>query len=229
MKKTVFLIIVLLLLIQTLGFSSIGANISCFLPLPWETGYFSIPVPPLSFELGLLTLVPDILVVNFDIGLMLIPAYSLSNTGFTLTKPALGPSIAVESGLTLKASLPLGPVTLSAIGGGFSFYYIDLKLNRGNLDRDLMNFLSWTSLTSDLTINNNIGFGYKYGGALSVKIMDKISINLKGMYYYGEALTPISGRITGGTTSIASQDYSIAAAKSLYRGIKIAIGGSYDL
>ena len=227
MNKTVPFIIILLLLTQFFCVA-VGINLSYFVPWPLETGYLSIPVPPLNFELDFVDLVPKILTLGLDIGLIYMPAYSLSGLNFPLTAAPLGPSTAFESAVHLKLSLPIGPVSLSAIGGGFCFYYFDLKMNKGNFDRDLMASLGWNALTSNLNIANNWGFGYKYGGLVSVEIMPKVKINLKGVYYYGQADAPISGKITGGTTSISTQDYGITSS-SLYTGIKITVGGSYDL
>ena len=159
MKKPAFFLCFILLLAPGLRAQDFGLSFSYFIP---KNGYFSVPVTPFSFR-GVGLDFNRFSGVETGFSLYRMSGMAVKGLPFESKDPLIGPffSLFVPLDLVLKISFDNQVVKLK--GGGFAFYDFATKINYGNLDRGLKDYLGWQVLNSDFSIRNNLGYGYRFG------------------------------------------------------------------
>lgn len=201
--------------------SGIGISLSYLFP---RDGIFSTPVSPLS--------VRDIGVtfgefVGVSAGLSLYSMHGLAlrttDDPATVYPNVIGPLYTAVGSLAAKAILPLGPVRLTANGGVFAAYLIDMHTLDGGFDKLVREAESVTAVATDFTLDGRWGFGWVFGGSVLVEITDQFGVLLGANYYLGGAPVTITGSYSGDASGATPPSYLDNVSIDL-SGLEISIG-----
>ena len=223
MRKYVYFLILFLLTFSQLHAQDFGLSFSYFIP---KNGYFSIPVTPFSFR-G----------VGFDFN-----RFSGIETGFSLyrmsgmgvkdlpfesKKPLIGPFFSLFVPLDLVLKLSFENQVFKLKGGGFGFYDFATKINYGNLDRELKDYLDWRVLNSDFSINNNLGYGYHVGAEYIIYFSKKFGLTLEAYYLSGSSPLDMKGTYEGiphNGDPLQNESVDYPDAKLDFTGYEFSVG-----
>lgn len=171
----------------------LGLSFSYFIP---KNGYFSVPVTPFSLR-G----------VGFDLN-----RFFAIESGFTLYRmsgmgvidlpwesknPLIGPFFTLMVPVEGVISFSFNNSAIKLKGGGFVFYNFGTKINEGNLDRELREYLDWEVLNSDFSVSNNIGLGYHFGVEYIIYFSKKFGLSFEAYYLSGNSPMDMKGSYIG--------------------------------
>jgi hypothetical protein len=75
-----------------------------------------------------------------------------------------------------------------------------------------------------LTFNAKPGFGYHGGVELTVNVTSNVGVSLETNYFVGQAKFPMSGSVTGGSTTLETMPLDYTEAKIDFTGLEFSIG-----
>ncbi len=199
-----------------------GISASFFLP---KNGYFSAPISPLSIR-GVSLASAGIFSIEIGGSLYRMSGMSITNVPIDTRKPMVGPFFNIM--VPLEAVINLGNRNTSFLikGGGFAFYNLGTKLNYGNIDRAMVDYLNVEIANSDLTFDNTIGYGYEFGIELIQYMNRQFGITLGANYYIGGANLNLQGTVKGVDINgiITNTPIDFKEAKLDYTGLEISVG-----
>lgn len=222
MRKILLITIVSILFSIKSNSQDFGISASFLIP---KNGYFSAPISPLSIR-GVSLASAGIFSIDIGGSLYRMSGMSITNVPFDTRNPMVGPFFNVM--VPLEAVINLGNSNSSFLikGGGFVFYNFGTKLNYGNLDRAMVDYLNLEIANSDFNFDNTIGYGYEFGIEYIQYLNRQFGITLGANYYIGGANLNLRGTVKGvgvngniSTTPIDFQD-----AKLDYTGLEISVG-----
>ena len=144
----------------------------------------------------------------------------------------LGPNFTIFVPVELVFTLKAGKTELDLKGGGFFFYGFGTKVNYGNFDRAIRKYEGWEVANADLSITNKPGFGYHFGGELTVYVTNTVGVSFETNYLIGQAKLPIKGSYTGGDSGTPFDEESVNEsfkdAKVDFTGLEFSISLIFD-
>ena len=204
---------------QSIGFSY-------FFP---TNGYFSTPIAPVHVSIP----------VKFGKFIQISPGISMNNIGgmsmsglpdeLDSQRPLIGPFQSFTGTLIPAIVIPTNSFELELQGGLFGFTGINQKLMHGNFEDMLSEAYNYTSISSNLDLQQKVfGWGYVIGAKINIRIRDNIWGYIAGKYYIGTQSMPVSGDITytKGENLPVNLSVSYPDAVMNYHGFEITIGGS---
>lgn len=222
MKKSI--LIVLILFITRAGLTQdLGLSFSYFIP---KNGYFSVPVTPFSIR-GVGFDITRFFAIESGFSLYRISGMGVRDLPYESTKPLIGPFFSLMVPLEGVITFNFNNQALKLKGGGFLFYNFDTKINEGNLDRELREFLEWEILNSDFTVNNNLGYGYHFGAEYILYFSQKFGISLEAYYLSGSSPLDMKGTYSGIPSdgdNIVTEEVDFNEAALDFTGFELSIG-----
>ena len=227
-KKIIILICVALAI--TTSASAIGVTTSVFVP---RNGQWSYPISPLSFrDIG----------VTFGKYVGLSGSFSLygidgmgitdaDGTPLDMTGVAAGPFYSFVLSAMVKAVIPISIVTLEPAGGLFGYHLMKPQLRSGSIDSYIAGVSGYETVDSSFSMmQGKWGWGYVFGGTLTVKVADKIGVQAGALYYMGSSALNLTGtyKADGLSTENAVPTY-LESARLDYTGIEFIIGVTYEM
>ena len=214
----------LLTLLVPLFTMSQGISFSYLIP---KNGYLAAPVSPLSIRgVGIGK------TVGLETGATFynVPGLAMEEMPFESEKPLTGPHYGLLIPGELFLKIPLGPVSLKFMAGGFLWWNIGTRINEGNMDRAFRAYTSLEVLNTDLTIQSKTGSGLMGGLELEVRITDRFSITAESQYLMGASKTELSGSYTGSDASglLTSEPVEIPDAQVVIEGMEISLGVKFS-
>jgi hypothetical protein len=220
-KKIIYLCLFISMAISSSG-QDVGLSFSYFIP---RHGDFSTPISPFSIR-GLGFSLNKFLAIETGASLYRMSGLGMIDLPFESDHSLVGPNFTVFVPAELVIELKGNKVQLDIKGGGFFFYGFDQHLNYGNIDKALRQYENWDVANSSLDYENNPGFGYHFGGELTLPVTGQVSISLETNYLVGSSKLPLKGSYTGGkiggTNETKAVDY--ANAKIDFTGLEFSIG-----
>jgi len=221
-KISIITIVSILLAIQGKG-QDFGISASFFIP---KNGYFSAPISPLSIR-GVSLASAGVFSIDIGGSLYRMSGMSIAtNEPIDTRKPMVGPFFNIM--VPLEAVINLGNANTAFLikGGGFAFYNFGTKLNYGNIDRAMIDYLNLEIANSDFTFTNNIGYGYEFGLELIQYLNKQFGVTLGANYYVGGAKLNLQGTVKGVDANgiVLSQNVDLSDAKLDYTGLEISVG-----
>lgn len=222
MKKLFVCSLVCMACFSSLHAQQVGLSFSYFVP---RNGYFSTPISPFSLR-G----------VGFNFGryfafqtgasLYRMAGLNMIDLPFESKDPLLGPNFTLLVPAELVFQLKGRSVQFDIKGGGFFFYGFAQKLDNGNIDRALRTYQKWDVANSNLSFQNNPGFGTHFGAELTVYVTNQFGISFETNYLMGTASMPLKGTYTGGTLSgpLQTMNVDYKDAKVDFTGLEFSIG-----
>ncbi|MBS1508020.1 MAG: hypothetical protein JSS79_15370 [Bacteroidetes bacterium] len=222
MKKIVVCGLVWMISLSALQAQQVGLSFSYFVP---RNGYFSTPISPFSLR-GVGVNLGRYFALQTGASLYRMAGLNMTGLPFDSKDPLLGPNFTILVPAELVFQLRGRVVQFDIKGGGFFFYGFAQKLDNGNIDRALRTYQKWDVANSDLSFQNNPGFGPHFGAELTVYVTDQFGISFETNYLMGMASMPLKGTYVGGNLSGPLQ--SVAAdfkdAKVDFTGLEFSIG-----
>lgn len=222
MKKIVVCGLVWMISFSALHAQQVGLSFSYFVP---RNGYFSTPISPFSLR-GVGVNLGRYFALQTGASLYRMAGLNMTGLPFDSKDPLLGPNFTILVPAELVFQLRGRVVQFDIKGGGFFFYGFAQKLDNGNIDRALRTYQKWDVANSDLSFQNNPGFGPHFGAELTVYVTDQFGISFETNYLMGMASMPLKGTYVGGNLSGPLQ--SVAAdfkdAKVDFTGLEFSIG-----
>ena len=222
MKKSCIILFVLLSM-SVAKAQDIGLSFSYFIP---KNGYFSVPVTPFSIR-GVGFDITRHLAIESGFTLYRISGMGVKGMPYESTQPLIGPffslMVPVEGVITFNFSNQ----ALKLKGGGFLFYNFDTKINEGNLDRELRDYLEWEVLNSDFSVSNNLGFGYHFGAEYIIYFSQQFGISLEAYYLSGSSPLDMKGSYKGipnDGDNLVTEDVAFPDAELDFTGYELSIG-----
>ena len=138
MRKILLITIVSMLFSLKANSQDFGISASFFIP---KNGYFSTPISPLSIR-GVSLASAGVFSIDIGGSLYRMSGMSITNVPIDTRKPMVGPFFNIM--VPLEAVINLGNSNTSFLikGGGFLFYNFGTKLNYGNIDRAMLDYLN---------------------------------------------------------------------------------------
>jgi len=200
----------------------VGLSFSYFVP---RNGYFSTPVSPFSLR-GVGINFNKYLGIQTGATLYRMSGMNIVGLPFESKEPLLGPNFTIFVPVELVFQLKGKQMQFDIKGGGFFFYGFAQKLNYGNIDRAIRTYQQWDVANSDLTFQNNPGFGTHFGGELTVYVTNQFGVSFEVNYLMGSSDIPLKGNSLGGTMSGSLQTLPIdyKDAKIDFTGLEFSIG-----
>jgi len=222
MKKLVLFAVASFILSLNALAQDFGISASFFLP---KNGHFSAPISPLSIR-GVSLASAGIFSIDIGGSLYRMSGMSITDVPIDTRKPMVGPFFNIMVPLEAVISLGNSNTAFLIKGGGFAFYNFGTKLNYGNLDRALVDYLDLEIANSDFTFENNIGYGYEFGIELIQYLNRQFGITIGANYYVGGAKLNLQGTVKGmdanQISTLSSVDWQ--EAKLDYTGLEISVG-----
>jgi len=197
-----------------------GLSFSYFLP---KNGYFSTPISPFSVR-GLGVDLNRYVAIETGASLYRMSGLNLKDLPFESKEPLIGPNFTVLIPVELVFQFKGSRVEFDIKGGGFFFYGFANKLNYGNIDRAIRVNREWRVVNSDLSFENNPGFGYHGGAELTLFVTEQVGVSLETNYFVGDAKFPLKGSFTGGNDTVETMPADYPDAKIDFTGLEFAIG-----
>ncbi|MBX2894602.1 MAG: hypothetical protein KF763_04115 [Cyclobacteriaceae bacterium] len=221
MKRYILMLMISLGSLQVFA-QDVGLSFSYFIP---RNGYFSTPISPFSFR-GVGVNLNRFIALETGASLYRMSGMNMLDLPFETKDPLLGPNFTVFVPAELVLEFKGKQAEFDLKGGGFAFYGFDQKLNLGNFDRAIRTYESWDVANSDLSFENNPGFGLLAGVELTFPVTRQFSVSLEINYLMGTAKFPLRGSYTGGTAATGLEtivvDYK--NAKVDFTGLEFSIG-----
>jgi hypothetical protein len=221
-------VIAVILITSSAQAQQFGLSFSYFIP---KNGYFSTPISPFSIR-GVGFNLTNFLSVETGASLYRMTGLNIKDLPFESKDPLLGPNFTIFVPAELVLALKAGKTELDLKGGGFFFYGFGTKLNYGNFDRAIRKLEGWDVANADLSVTNKPGFGYHFGGELTVYVTNTIGVSFETNYLIGQSKLPIKGSYTGGdsgsTFSEVDVKDSFKDAKVDFTGLEFSISLIFD-
>ena len=219
-----------LILIFTLVFAPLiikaqdfGLSFSYFIP---KNGYFSVPVTPFSIR-GVGFDLNRFFAIESGFTLYRISGMGVKGLPYESKNPLIGPFFSVMVPLEAVITFNFDNQAFKLKGGGFLFYNFDTKINEGNLDRELREYLGWEILNSDFNVNNNIGYGYHFGAEYIIYFSKKFGISFEAYYMSGSSPLDMKGTYKGipeNGDMIVEEPADFKDAQLDFTGYELSIG-----
>ncbi|MEQ9303197.1 MAG: hypothetical protein RJQ14_04720, partial [Marinoscillum sp.] len=161
-----------------------------------------------------------------------IPGLGMEQLPFDSDQPLIGPHFAILVPGNLFCKIPIGPFTTKLIAGGFSWWNINHRINEGNMDRAFRNYENWEVLNTDLTYEDQLGFGYLGGVEFQLKLNDNLSLSTEVLYLVGYAKAELTGSYTGVENSqsdIITKTVNITDARTTLQGLELSLGAVFSV
>lgn len=220
MKLKLLLISFMLIGASTLYAQDFGLSFSYFIP---KNGYFSTPISPFSIR-GLGFDLNRFVAIETGASLYRMSGLNIKDLPFETREPLVGPNFTIFIPLEVVLQFHGNQVEFDIKGGGFFFYGFDQKINYGNMDRAIREMEGWTVVNSNLTFENNPGFGYHAGAELTVFVTNQVGVSLECNYLVGQSSFPLKGAYTGGEASLETKSIDYPEAKIDFTGLEFSIG-----
>lgn len=216
------IIIVLFLLLATWSVRSQSISFSYLIP---KNGYLAAPVSPFSLRgLGIGNK------VGIETGATLynVPGLSMTDLPFTSSEPLTGPHFAVLVPLNAFTRFKLGSSTFKFLGGGFLWWNINTRLHTGHLDQALREMENWQVLTSQLSLNDQLGLGWMAGMEISFPFNKQVDLVFGINYLKGGASSRLEGTYAGGNIGDTIIEKPFISSPSIQiEGLEISLGGRF--
>lgn len=221
--RNLILLIGFILISSLTKAQDIGLSFSYFIP---KNGYFSVPVTPFSirgvgFDLG------NYFAIESGFTLYRISGMGVKGLPFESKNPLIGPFFSLMVPLEGVITFNFDNQAIKLKGGGFLFYNFDTKINEGNLDRELRDWLDWEVLNSDFSVTNNIGYGYHFGVEYIVYFSKNWGISLEAYYLSGSSPLDMKGTYKGVPNdgdAIMEEPANFKDAQLDFTGYELSIG-----
>ncbi len=199
-----------------------GISASFFIP---KNGYFSAPISPLSIR-GISLASAGVFSIDIGGSLYRMSGMSITDVPIDTKQPMVGPFFNIMVPLEAVISLGTSNTAFLLKGGGFAFYNFGTKLNYGNIDRAMVDYLELEIANSDFAFDNTIGFGYEFGIEYIQYLNRQVGITLGANYYIGGAKLNLRGTVKGVDTNgaITTSTVDFKDAKLDYTGLEISVG-----
>ena len=222
MKKIVLYIIFSSGMILSASGQDVGLSFSYFIP---RNGDFSTPISPFSIR-GIGVDLNRFMALETGASLYRMSGLNIIDLPFESKNSLLGPNFTILVPAELVFQFKGQGVEFDIKGGGFFFYGFGQNLNYGNIDRALRQYKNWEVVNSNLTYENNPGFGYHFGAELTIPVTGQVSVSLETNYLMGAAKFPLKGNYTGGPVNGTNQTIPVdyKDAKVDFTGLEFSIG-----
>ncbi len=221
--KKIFLVSILSLggFIQ-LQAQQVGLSFSYFVP---RNGYFSTPISPFSLR-GVGVNLGKYFALQTGASLYRMAGLNIIGLPFQTKDPLLGPNFTLLVPAEIVFQLKGQRVQFDIKGGGFFFYGFAQNLDYGNFDRAIRQYQKWDVANSNLSFQNNPGFGTHFGAELTVYVTQQFGISLETNYLMGSSKIPLTGNYIGGNIVGPLQTLPVdyKAAKVDFTGLEFSIG-----
>lgn len=203
----------------------VGLSFSFFFP---KNGEFSTPISPFSFR-GVGYNLNQYVGVESGFTLYRMAGMNIKDLPFESEKPILGPNFTLFIPLELVLTAPLGQAELSVKGGGFGFYPFGNKINHGHLDRAIAAHNEYTLVNSEYEGESKAGFGFHFGGEITLYVFQNFGLSLEANYLIGGADFAMSGNYTavdnnGQIVEVTDDEAAFPDARIDMTGLEISIG-----
>ncbi len=220
MKKFLYVVLLIAGTSLTAYAQEVGLSFSYFIP---RNGYFSTPISPFSIR-GIGFNLNKYIALETGASLYRMSGLNITDLPFETRDALLGPNFTLFVPAELVLQFHGKNVEFDIKGGGFAFYGFDNKMNLGNLDRAIRKYENWAVANSNVTFDNNPGFGYHFGAEFTFYVTRQFGISIETNYLMGNARFPLSGTYTGGTTSIETIPFEYRDAQVDFTGLEFSIG-----
>ncbi|MCK5207646.1 MAG: hypothetical protein KAI29_02005 [Cyclobacteriaceae bacterium] len=222
MKKCV-IIICLTFISLSIKAQDFGLSFSYFIP---KNGYFSVPVTPFSIR-GVGFDLNRFFAIESGFTLYRISGMGVNGLPYESKNPLIGPFFSMMVPLEAVITFNFDSQAFKLKGGGFLFYNFNTKINEGNLDRELKEYLGWEVLNSDFSVNNNLGYGYRFGAEYIIYFSKKFGISLEAYYLSGSSPLDMKGIYKGIPSDgdlIVEEAVDFKDAELDFTGYELSIG-----
>lgn len=221
--KKIFIILLLSFLSLSIKAQDFGLSFSYFIP---KNGYFSVPVTPFSIR-GVGFDLTNFFAIESGFSLYRISGMGVKGLPYESKNPLVGPFFSLMVPLEGVITFNFSNQAFKIKGGGFIFYNFDTKINEGNLDRELKEYLGWEVLNSDFSVKNNLGYGYHFGAEYIVYFSKKFGISLEAYYLSGSSPLNMKGSYMGVPSdgdNIMTEEVEFPDAALDFTGYEFSIG-----
>lgn len=221
--KKLFVILSFLIFTSTASAQDIGLSFSYFIP---KNGYFSVPVTPFSIR-GVGFDLNRFFAIESGFTLYRISGMGVKGLPYESKKPLIGPFFSLMVPLEAVITFNFDNQAFKIKGGGFLFYNFNTKINEGNLDRELREYLEWEVLNSDFSVKNNLGYGYHFGAEYIIYFSKKFGISLEAYYLSGSVPLDMKGTYSGVPSNgdnIKTEEIELPNAELDFTGYEFSIG-----
>jgi len=220
MKKILFVTLLVMGSAFTAAAQEFGLSFSYFIP---RNGYFSTPISPFSIR-GIGVNLNKFIALETGASLYRMSGLNIIDLPFESKEALLGPNFTLFVPAELVIQLRGENVEFDIKGGGFAFYGFDNKINYGNFDKAIREHENWSVANSNMTYDNNPGFGYHFGAEITFYVTRQFGISLESNYLMGSAKFPLTGSYSGGTNSIETKAFQYSDARVDFTGLEFSIG-----
>lgn len=227
MKKIVIILSLLFCVAISSSAQQVGLSFSYFIP---RNGDFSTPISPFSIR-GIGVNVNRFIALQTGASLYRMSGMGMIDLPFESKNSLLGPNFTILVPAEIVFQLVKGDqLRFDIKGGGFFFYGFDQNINYGNMDRALKQYKKVDVLNSDLSFENNPGFGYQFGAELTIPVTGQVSISLETNYLSGYSSLPLKGSYIGGTIIGPNENVPLdyKDAKVDFTGLEFSVGLNFD-
>ena len=219
------ILVVFLLFSTAAQAQQFGLSFSYFIP---KNGYFSTPISPFSIR-GIGVNLNRFMALETGASLYRMSGLSMKGLPFESSEPLMGPNFTLFVPAEFVIMLQGKQIEFDIKAGGFFFYGLGNKLNYGNFDRAIRSYEGWEVANADLSFDNHPGFGYHFGGELTVNVTSQVAVAFETNYLIGQAKFPIHGSYIGGSAgSLETVDVDYADAKLDFTGLEFSISLLFD-
>ena len=207
----------------TIKSQDFGLSFSYFIP---KNGYFSVPVTPFSIR-GVGFDINRFFAIESGFTLYRISGMGVKRLPYESKTPLIGPFFSLMVPLEAVITFNFDNQAFKLKGGGFLFYNFDTNINEGNLDRELMEYLDWEVLNSDMSVTNNIGYGYHFGAEYIIYFSKKFGVSLEAYYLSGSSPLDMKGTYKGipeNGDMIVEEPADFKDAQLDFTGYELSIG-----
>jgi len=221
--KKLFILLTIIFFSFTTYAQDFGLSFSYFIP---KNGYFSVPVTPFSIR-GVGFDLTRYFAIESGFSLYRMSGMGVKGLPYESKNPLVGPFFSLMVPLEGVITFDFNSQAIKLKGGGFIFYNFDTKINEGNLDRELKDYLNWEVLNSDFSVSNNLGYGYHFGAEYIVYFSKQFGISLEAYYLSGSSPLDMKGSITGVPSdgdNITMEEIAFKDAELDFTGYEFSIG-----
>ncbi len=221
-RKWIFIILFAGFLLTPLKGKSIGLAFSYFYP---TKGYFSSPLVPVSLkDMGYRW---KYVGISSSLALYSIKGMQVKGLPFKVEEPVVGPFNSLVASVTPKLILPVGRFEFSVAAGGFAFYNFNTRLLYGNMDRAIAKDEGLDAVNSQFDYDNNLGYGYIYGGSITCFIIKNVfGITIGAHYMKGSSDLNLRGEYKGANSAgqFVKKTVNYENSRLDFRGVEFMVG-----
>lgn len=222
MRKRLSVTIFVILFATSMYAQNVGLSFSYFIP---RNGSFSTPISPFSLR-GVGFDINRYFAVETGFSLYRMAGLNVIDMPFESNKPMTGPNFTAFIPAELVLQFKGSKVQFDIKGGGFFFYGFDQRIDYGNMDRAIREFVGWDVANADLSFKNHPGYGLHAGVEFTTYVTRQFGISLECNYLNGMSKFPMKGTYTGGTMLGPNQTLvaDFPNAKIDFTGLEFSIG-----